>query len=92
LLDEHCDRNRAIAPGISGIIPVVALDPDVALGNGDGLRPPEETWTTLFGMQKRVSHRGSWWGIVQATRVRVNFFPGHGDDAFTNNCFGIVGV
>ena len=39
--DKHCDGNRAIAPGISGVIPVVALDPDVAIGYSDRFGPSE---------------------------------------------------
>jgi hypothetical protein len=42
LFVEHCNRNRAVAPGISGVISVVTLDPDVTLGNGDRLRPTTE--------------------------------------------------
>jgi hypothetical protein len=38
--DSHGDWNRAVAPGISGIFPVVTLKPNVALGNGDVLRTP----------------------------------------------------
>jgi hypothetical protein len=41
--DSHGDWDGAVAPGISGIVPVVTLEPHVTLGNGDGLvRPSDE--------------------------------------------------
>ncbi len=41
--DAHGDWDGAVAPGISGVVSVVTLQPNVTLGNGDGLiRPSEE--------------------------------------------------